>query len=142
LTSDHSPIAYSLQRFWFRLGLSEPGRIAPPWAPIPDSVGGAPRLYVFSSCKHLIGQLKSAPVAADGVDAGEAVDPKWATNHGHAADAARYGALSRPPPSEEPPPPLQDERAEALRQTYVRERERSEEMEFEQYEDSLYEGWP
>jgi hypothetical protein len=37
---------------------------------------------------------------------------------------------------------LQDERAEALRQTYVRERERSEEMEFEQYEDSLYEGWP
>jgi hypothetical protein len=100
------------------------------------------RLNVFSSCKHLIGQLKSAPVAADGVDAGEAVDPKWATNHGHAADAARYGALSRPPPWEEPPPPLQDERAEALRQTYVRERERSEEMEFEQYEDSLYEGWP
>jgi hypothetical protein len=61
---------------------------------------------------------------------------------GHAVDAARYGALSRPPPSEEPPPPLEDERAEALRQTYVRDRERSEEMEFEQYEDSLYEGWP
>jgi hypothetical protein len=40
------------------------------------------------------------------------------------------------------PPPLQDERAVALRQTYVRERELSEEMEFEQYEDSLYEGWP
>jgi PBSX family phage terminase large subunit len=120
----------------------EPGRIKPSWAPVPTHVGGAPRLYLFSSCKHLIAQLKSAPVAADGVDAGEAVDPKWATNHGHAVDAARYGALSRPPPSEEPPPPLQDERAEALRQTYVRERERSEEMEFEQYEDSLYEGWP
>jgi hypothetical protein len=81
------------------------GRIAPPWASLPDRVGGAPRLYVFLSCKHLIAQLKSAPVAADGVDAGEAVDPKWATNHGHAVDAARYGALSRPPPSEEPSPP-------------------------------------
>jgi hypothetical protein len=89
---------------------------------------------------HPGNQSKSAPVAAEGVDAGEAVDPKWATNHGHAADAARYGALSRPSPSEEPPPPLQDERAEALRQTYVRERELSEEMEFEQYEDSLYGG--
>jgi hypothetical protein len=40
--------------------------------------------------------------------------PEMATNHGHAVDAARYGALSRPSPSEEPPPPLQDERAEAL----------------------------
>jgi hypothetical protein len=37
---------------------------------------------------------------------------------------------------------LDDPRAEALRQTYVRERERSEEMEFERYEDSLYERWP
>ena len=37
---------------------------------------------------------------------------------------------------------LDDPRAEALRRTYVRERERLEEMEFEQYEDSLYEGWP
>ena len=118
--------------------------MAPPWAPIPDSMGGAPRLYVFSSCKHLIAQLKSAPVAADGVDAGEAVDPKWATNHGHAVDAARYGALSRPAPSEEPPgPPLQDERAEALRQTYVRDRERSgRRWSSEQYENSLYGGWP
>jgi hypothetical protein len=84
----------------------EPGRIPPPWANAPADIGGAPRLYVFSSCTHLIQQLKSAPVAADGVDDGEAVDPKWATNHGHAVDAARYGALSRPPPSEEPPPPL------------------------------------
>jgi hypothetical protein len=37
---------------------------------------------------------------------------------------------------------LLDERAEALRQTYVRERELSEEMEFERYEDGLYSGWP
>ena len=120
----------------------EPGRTTPPWTPIPDSASGAPRLYVFSSCKHLIEQLKSAPVAADGVDAGEAIEPKWASAHGHAVDAARYGALSRPSPSEEPPPPLLDERAEALRQTYVRERELSEELELEQCEDSLYGGWP
>jgi hypothetical protein len=61
---------------------------------------GTPAVLVLE-LQHLIAQLKSAPVAADGVDAGEAVDPKWATNHGHAVDAARYGALSRPSLSEE-----------------------------------------
>jgi hypothetical protein len=119
----------------------EPGRIPPPWTTVPSHLGGAPRLYVFSTCKHLIAQLKSAPVAAEGMDAGEAVDPKWASAHGHAVDAARYGALSRPSPSEEPPPPLQDERAEALRQTYVREREESEMRELEDLEDGGCGGW-
>ena len=109
----------------------EPGRITPPWAPVPQSVGGAPRLYVFSGCKHLIEQLKSAPVAADGVDAGEAVEPKWASAHGHAVDAARYGALSRPSPSEEPAPPLADERAEALRRSFEAEQEEEAEAEWE-----------
>lgn len=98
------------------------GRMPPHWAAVPSHVGGAPRLYVVSSCRHLIEQLKSAPLAADGMDAGEAVDPKWASAHGHAIDAARYGALSRPSPSEEPPPPLEDERAEALRRSYEAER--------------------
>jgi PBSX family phage terminase large subunit len=116
----------------------EPGRIAPPWAHVPAGLGGAPRLYVFSTCQHLIEQLKSAPVAEDGVAAGEAVDAKWESAHGHAVAAARYGALSRPSPSEEPPPPLQDERAEALRQTYVHEREDSERQELEQIEAG---GW-
>jgi hypothetical protein len=37
-------------------------------------VNGAPRLYIFATCKELIRQLKSAPVAVDGMDAGEAVD--------------------------------------------------------------------
>jgi len=60
-------------------------------------------LYVFSSCEHLIEQLKSAPVATDGVQAGEAVDPKWESQHGHAHASARYGAMSRPSPSKEPP---------------------------------------
>jgi PBSX family phage terminase large subunit len=109
----------------------EPGRITPPWSPISDSASGAPRLYLFSSCKHLIEQLKSAPVAADSVDAGEAVEPKWASAHGHAVDAARYGALSRPAPSEEPPPPLTDERAEALRRSFEAEQEEEAEAEWE-----------
>jgi hypothetical protein len=50
---------------------------------------------------------------------------------------------AQPPPTiGRTTPPLLDERAEALRQTYVRERELSEEMEFERYEDGLYGGWP
>jgi hypothetical protein len=81
--------------------------------------------HLFKSCTHLIAQLKSAPVAEDGIKAGEVVDPKWASAHGHAVDAARYGAISRPSPSDEPQPSphLEDERAEALRQWYQRERE-------------------
>jgi hypothetical protein len=89
-------------------------------------------LYVFATCRRLIEQLKSAPLAAEGLDAGEAVDPKWASAHGHSIDAARYGALSRPSPSEEPPPPLEDERAEALRRSHEAEREQESEDEWEQ----------
>ena len=43
--------------------------------------------------------MQSAPIAEDGRDAGEAVDPKWEGQHGHAHAAARYGVLSRPAPS-------------------------------------------
>jgi PBSX family phage terminase large subunit len=116
----------------------EPGRHAPSWAACPSGAGGAPRMYVFSPCKHLIEQLKSAPVA--GVDAGEVVDPKWATSHGHAIDAARYGAMSRPSPSDEPGrnPTLEDPRAEALRQSYLHECELDEIRDFDAWEDSLY----
>ena len=96
------------------------GRIRPPWAN--PGTDGAPRLYVVSTCGHLIAQLQSAPLAAEGADAGEAVDPKWATAHGHAIDAARYGALSRPSPSEQPPP-SPDERQEALRRSFEAEYE-------------------
>jgi len=118
----------------------EPGRIPPAWASVPAHFEGAPRLYVFNTCTHLIAQLKSAPVAEDGINAGEVVDPKWASTHGHAIDAARYGAMSRPSPSEEPQPQLhlEDERAEALRQWYQREREEQEAREFEDYENSLH----
>jgi PBSX family phage terminase large subunit len=103
----------------------DPNRLPPSWATIPAQVRGAPRLYIFNTCSHLIDQLQSAPIAAEGIDAGEAVDPKWATAHGHAIDAARYGAMSRPSPSEDPEPEqtLEDPRAEALRQSNLRERE-------------------
>jgi phage terminase large subunit len=110
----------------------EAGRIPPGWASIPPHVDGAPRLYVFPACKHLIEQLKSAPVAAEGPDAGEVVDPKWATAHGHAIDAARYGAMSRPSPSEEPPQPPEDERERAVWESYQREREQDAEREWEE----------
>jgi hypothetical protein len=79
----------------------------------------------------LIEQFTSAPVAADGADAGEAVDGTWESAHGHAIASARYGALSRPSPAEEPPPPLEDERAEALRRSYEAERELEKELEYE-----------
>jgi hypothetical protein len=49
----------------------ESGRIAPPWAQVREGIDGAPRLYVASSCKELIRQFKSAPVAVDGIDTGE-----------------------------------------------------------------------
>jgi hypothetical protein len=99
----------------------EPRRIPPLWSRVPKDVGGAPRLYVVSTCKRLIEQFTSAPVAADGADAGEVIDGKWESAHGHAIASARYGSLSRPSPSEEPPPPLEDERAEALRRSYEAE---------------------
>jgi hypothetical protein len=83
----------------------EPGRIPPPWASIPEGIAGAPRLYVFATCKELIRQLKSAPVAIDGQDAGEAVDKHWESEHGHAVASLRYGAMSRRGPSEEPKRP-------------------------------------
>src|SRR5262249_29388261 len=106
----------------------------------PAGAQGVPRLFIFSSCRQLIAQLQSAPLALDDIDAGEAVDRKWASAHGHAVDAARYGAMSRPSPPETPEldPALDDPRAEALRQSYLRERELDEARDFETWEDSLY----
>jgi len=67
--------------------------------------------------------LKSAPVAVDGVNAGECVDPKWESEHGHAHASVRYGAMSRPGPSPAPPPELDPRielmlRSEARRDSY------------------------
>jgi PBSX family phage terminase large subunit len=60
---------------------------------------GAPRLFLARHCAHTVEQLKSAPVASDGPDAGRAVEGKWEHEHGHALAALRYGAMSRPAPS-------------------------------------------
>jgi hypothetical protein len=76
----------------------EPGRPFPSWHPRTGDTG-APRLYVFRTCEELVAQMRSAPIAKDGSDAGEAVDGKWENAHGHAHAAARYGVLSRPAPS-------------------------------------------
>lgn len=56
----------------------------------------------------MVEQLKSAPVASEGLDAGKAVEARWEHEHGHAHAALRYGAMSRPSPSEEPPEPPPD----------------------------------
>lgn len=109
----------------------EEGRLAPSWLRLPEPVSGSPRLFVFATCRNLIRQFQSAPVAVEGLGAGVMVDPKWESAQGHAIAGARYGAMSRPSPSEEPPPPLADERAEHLRRTYVREREEAEMAELE-----------
>ena len=104
----------------------EPGRIAPPWAQVREGVDGAPRLFVSSSCKQLIRQLKSAPVAVEGVDAGEAIDRKWESAHGHAVAAARYGAMTRPSPSAGPldPGPVDPREERAIeRLKLIEERE-------------------
>jgi PBSX family phage terminase large subunit len=63
---------------------------------------GAPRMFIVRGCVHVIEQLRSAPVASDGLDAGKAVDGKWEHEHGHALAALRYGALSRPAPTQWP----------------------------------------
>ena len=68
---------------------------------------------------NTIEQLKSAPVASEGPDAGKAVEAKWEHEHGHAHAALRYGAMSRPSPSMSPPE-LDDPRAELLRRNLAR----------------------
>jgi hypothetical protein len=106
---------------------TESERPFPRWHPRYGETG-APRLYFFSTCKNAIAQMKSAPVAADGLDAGECYDRKWANEHGHAVDAIRYFCITRPSPSKEPPRPLDDPRAEYMRswrnrraKTYLRD---------------------
>jgi PBSX family phage terminase large subunit len=87
----------------------EPGRIAPPWAQVRSGIDGAPRLYVVSTCRQLIRQLKSAPIATDEPLAGEAVDKRWESEHGHAVASLRYGAMRRPSPSAGLPEPEPDD---------------------------------
>jgi hypothetical protein len=110
----------------------EPGRIAPPWSQVPASVGGAPRLYISRRCSNLIDQVRSAPVAQEGVGAGLMVDPKAESSQLHAVAALRYGGMSRPSVAFEPvrhendhlipPDDPRELRREALRR-HIEERE-------------------
>jgi phage terminase large subunit len=101
----------------------EPGRLAPPWAQVPAHVGGSPRLFVVRSCVNTIEQLKSAPVASDGPDAGKAVEAKWEHEHGHAHAALRYGAMSRPAPTPAAPQEPEDWRSRELERLVRRQDE-------------------
>jgi PBSX family phage terminase large subunit len=79
----------------------DPRRLFPSWHRR-SGEHGSPRLFIASSCEHLVEQFKSAPVAEDGVGAGECVDPKWESSFGHAHASARYFCLTRPSPSPVP----------------------------------------
>ena len=97
----------------------EARRIAPAWAQVPGRAGGSPRLFVFSTCTHLIEQLGNARVKKDGRDMLEIVDPDQESRHLHAHAAARYGTMSRPSPSEKP----QYDDPVDVRTLWLRERE-------------------
>ena len=113
-----------------------PDRSFPSWHPRYGEQG-APKLYVIAArCPELVEQLKSAPLLP--IDASKGRGGDRQTGLGitirpfDCCPALRVhqptGATDDDPETEA----LDDPRAEALRQTYVRERERSEEMEFEQ----------
>jgi phage terminase large subunit len=84
-----------------------PDRLFPSWHPR-HGERGTPRLFVFASCREAVRQLGSAPIAADGVHAGEIVDPGWESTRGHAHASLRYGALSRPDASAPVEPTLRE----------------------------------
>ncbi len=79
----------------------EEGRLRPEWAPL-ERATGSPRLFVFSTCRNLIDQLRSAPVEDEGENFGIAVKGRWESEHGHAHAACRYGAMSWQLPAERP----------------------------------------
>lgn len=71
----------------------DPARRFPSWHPRYGEFG-APQLYLFSTLKNLAEQIRSAPIAEEGREAGKAVDAKWESAHGHGHAALRYGMLS------------------------------------------------
>lgn len=60
-----------------------------------DPESGAPTLYIFDHCRHLIGQLPNLPLDKKNP---EDVDTK---SEDHLYDALRYGLMSRPTPFDE-----------------------------------------
>lgn len=105
----------------------DPDRVFPEWHPRRGEKG-APRLYVFTSCRELAGQLKTAPLLPIGTPrkgAGEIVDPAWEGPRGHAVAALRYGVMSRPEPSVREQPEDPDPRRRWLNEVAAREREQA-----------------
>lgn len=93
----------------------DPGHSFPDWHPRAGEPG-APRLFIFHGCTHLVEQLAAAPLEEQGEPhPGEAVSRKWEGPFGHAHAALRYGVISWPAPSDRPYVPLDDTRAEWLR---------------------------
>jgi phage terminase large subunit len=108
LVASNNDRAAGYARFLELLHL-DPKRPFPSWHSRRDEYG-SPRLFIFKPLEQVIAQLKSAPIARDGRDAGEAVDANWEGAHGHAHAMLRYGVMSRPAPSLDPPRPrTQDE---------------------------------
>lgn len=93
----------------------DPTHSFPEWHPRAGQPG-APRIFFFPCCTHLVEQLQSAPLEELGEPhPGEAVSRRWEGPFGHAHAALRYGVISWPAPSERPYVPLDDDRAEWLR---------------------------
>lgn len=105
----------------------DPSRLFPGWHPRAGEPG-SPRMFVFGGdrCRELTLQLGAAPLLpldSGKVGAGEVVDPAWEGPSGHAAAAARYGAMSRPSPSVEPVEEPEDPRARMLARVFAAEAE-------------------
>lgn len=100
-------------------------RAFPHWHPLYGQKG-APRFYIVGDrCPQLVEQIRNAPLADTGHDAGEAVDADWESAHGHAVAATRYALMSRPSPSREPTPQPEDLRSARIiaRRNQLREQQ-------------------
>lgn len=114
----------------------------PEWHAKKDDIG-SPQLFIFDTdnLQPMISQLREAPLEDPDSPLsrfpGEAVEQKWESDHGHAHAALRYGMMSRPGAT----PllarePYEDERREALAQTFIREREQAEQDMLEKLEEA------
>ena len=117
-------------------------RIFPEWHPR-SGEKGSPQLFVFDidALEPMIEQIRDAPLEDPSSPIsrfpGEAVEQQWESEHGHAHAALRYGLMSRPGPTPvEIDLVLDDERAEALRQSFLREKREEEER------DEEFDYWP
>lgn len=70
---------------------ADPALVFPEWHPRAGELG-SPRLFISSTCRNLIEQIKHAPLDPQ---QGETVDPYWESRHGHAVAALRYLVTSR-----------------------------------------------